>query len=518
MIFDRNAVGEKVVNQALANYWKELESMRVDDAQRLYRWYFNDRDGMLNDIKTAMLVSFREKTVNRMNLRARNIVPKVVNKLCQVYKLPAIRKIDGGSVVVIGKDGVASETQPKSDEVYQLILDGSTINTKSKSWEKLGFLFNTVLVQPRVVRIGKGDPFLDFIIHTPAYCAVMVDEDNWNIPTAFYYPIESTIRGKQQQVLVYWSSTEHYMIDKLGNIIAPGNNPDKVNPYGILPIAVLRFSESGDFWGEGRWQLVDGSIESSIQYSNIGYTSLFQTHGQAVAINTGLIGEPEVGPDHIIKIENAGREGAQPSDFKFASPNPQIAAVQSLNDWYIKTLQTDEGLNPQQFATETNLKSGTAKMLDNADIDELREDHRQILENFEHDLFDICRKIWNIEGNSRIPEQSEFTIEFSEPKVEKTVDEKVKERESAIKLGIGSRVDFIREDNPEMTDDQATEKLQQIILENRQWEDKYGLFDNLTQGNQQQNNLQNSLITDQGLQPGNGQPPFMKGVQQNVTQ
>ncbi len=447
-------------------YWSAMEERRVARAQKLYHWYMNHREEIHSDVKGALLKSFRHSTVDQMNIRVRNVVPRIINKIAHVYKQPAKRMLDGGAKLIT-ENNVTKTVSPKADEVYQKVLEGSTINKKAKQWHRLGMLFNTVLVQPIVVKGGTREPYLDFLIHTPAFTIVETDQHQWNIPTAFYYPIEKIVDGKSQQVLVYWSDTEHYLIDKLGVKHAPPENAGKVNPYNRLPVAVLRFQDDDDFWGEGKWPLVEGNEEVAVQYSNIAFTALFQTHGQAVAINTGLKGEPEVGPNRVIKIENAGQAGQQQSDFKFVSPNPAIQEVQGMIDWLVKSLHVDEGFSAQQFATSIANTSGIAKLLDNADLDELREDQRQALEDFEHDLFEVTRTVWNTEVPFRkISESAVFSIAFGEPKVYKTVDEKIKERDSAIKLNLASRVDFILEDNPELTQFEAERILQENIKEN----------------------------------------------------
>ena len=476
-------------------FWKQLEESRVKQAQKLHDWYFNDRDEIIQHVETALGKMFRKGTLDQINIRVRNIVPRVVNKVCQVYKQPAKRMLDGGLQVQITGQAVTEKQSPE-DKNYQEVLNNSTINRKSKEWHRLGVFFNTVLVQPIWVKSSKGN-YLDFMIHTPAYTIVETDSLNWNIPIAFYYPTEMVLGGEDsEEALVYWSQTEHFILDKFGNKYAPADNPGMVNPYGILPVAVLRFRDAEDFWGEGKWSLVEGNEEVAAQYSNLGFTAIFQSHGQPVAINTGLKGEPEVGPDKPIKIENAGGDNKQDSSFKFESANPMIQEVQGLIDWYIKSLMSDEGLSPQQYATEIANSSGVAKILDDADLNELRDDDRQILEDFEHDLYTVTAKVYNVEAKSKkLPEKGDFSIEFAEQKVVKTTDEKIKERESGIKMGTKSRVDCIREDNPELTEEQAKDKLKQIMLENKEFEDKFGLFGDST-ANTVNDNTNNDLNPD----------------------
>ncbi|MEE9586220.1 MAG: hypothetical protein V3W09_04890, partial [Nitrososphaerales archaeon] len=405
------------------------------------------------------------------------------------YKKPATRVLDGGvrmvETKVVGEDGKSSfkQEQSENDKRYQELIAKSDIDQKAKEWHKLGRLFNTVLIQTMYVRDEEStppqfEPHFEFLVHTPAWTVVETSKADFLRPIAFYYPVYAEIKGKEQQVLVYWSVTEHYFIDRLGEKHPIGNNKEMTNPYNRLPISVLRFKSGMDFWGDGMWDLVDGNEEVSVQFANLAFTGLFQAHGQPVAINMNLSGEYELGPDRPIKAENAQKgPGQQDSSFHFESADAPITEIREMIDWMAAILQATKGLSPDEFVVQSKIQSGVAKIMDSAGIQETREDEQQVLENTEHDIFNTMRVIQNIEEPSKkIADDAEFSIHFAEPKVIKTTDEKIKEREGGIKLGYMSRVDIILEDNPEMTRDGAMKRLRQIIREEQQFKDEFGLL------------------------------------------
>lgn len=455
---------EHTMDQVFSRYWKHIEHRRVTDAQKLWYWYYNDKDAIIQYVRSALAKTFKKKTLNKMNIRAYNIVERIIGKICLVYKKNPLRVLNGGIKQSSNAESVQSEPAfgGDDDKRYQELLLASTISSKAKEWHKLGRLFNTVLVQPVWIESGKAG-FLDFVIHTPAWTVVESEENDWLRPRAFYFPVWKTIGDKFQQVLVYWSATEHYYIDHLGNKIAVPGNEHMLNPYGALPAAVLRFKEGIDFWGEGMWDLVDGNEEVCVQATNMFYIALFQAHGQPVGINLGLKGEPEIGPDKPILVDNAGGNDQQSSDFKFASANPIIREIRDLIDWAIKLMQSLKGLSPQQFALEAKLASGVSKMIDSADLTEIREDEVPILENFEHDLFAVTRAVYNYHNPSKkISEKSAFSIRFADQKPTKTIEEKVREREAGLAQGWLSLTDILLEDHPELTRQQAEEKVREI--------------------------------------------------------
>lgn len=516
-LFSPNSVGGQMLAQAFAGFWTKMENKRIRDAQKMYDWYYNRREEIQKHIQRAMSKLFRNDTIRRMNLRAPNIVERVISKLALAYKTPAVRYLDGGvQAEVKESEGEAPpeivSKQSPADEIYQEALEDSSIDRKAVEWHKLGKLFNTVLVEPRWIedetKEAKG--WIDFSIHTPAWCVAITDPQDYLRLRAFYYPTWATIAGQDQQVLVYWSEDEHYLIDRLGNKIAPPNNPGRVNPYRMLPAAVLRFRESTDFWGEGMWDLVDGNEEVAIQYSNLAYVAILQGHGIPVAINMNLPSNVIIGPDRPIEVKNAGgsSEGMAAPSFTFANPNAPLAEIQGLIDWMVKGLQALKGLSPQSFALEAKIASGASKMMDSVDVTETREGDLPTLTAFEKDLFVKMRAVWNYHASEKISEEAEFSISFAEPKVQKSIEEKTKERESGIKLGTMSRVDMIQEDNPGLSREEAEEKLQQIIAEERKFRDKYGLLEALQEETAEgEEGPPTGSGSGEGLPPGEAAPP-----------
>lgn len=489
--------GKQELNALFVDFWRKTEDVRVVRAQKMWAWYYGEEDEIRENVKDALRKTFREETVNQMNVRVLNVVERVVNRLAKVYKKPAQRCVDGG-VSYENQGGTLVEKQSKDDQKYQEMLSESSLTKRIRQAEPLLILFNTILIQP----VWRKD-YLDFTIHTPAWTVVETDPNDYLLPVSFYYATWATINGELQQVLVYWSATEHYWVDRNGRKIVPDGMLDTTNPYGILPCAVFRIRDGIDFWGEGRWNLVDGNEEVCVQLSNILYTALFQTHGQMVGVNTGIEGNPVMGPDQPILIESRNPDSPAPS-VTFQNANPMIAEVQSFIDWLLRTLQNIEGLSGNEMTLDPTLQSGVAKVQDAAYSVEAREDLISVLEEGEHELFEASVAVWNYHNpGKQINPEAEFSVKFADPKVSKTVDEKIKERDAALKMGIASRVDFILEDNPTFTREQAEAKLEQIFLEERKSKDEFGLLDNeplgSTSKDMNQQDMEDSSMTKPGV-------------------
>ena len=496
------------VAKSAMRYWRELENIRVQKAQRIFFWLHNYEDEIKKYITDGMKVLFSQETIDEINIRVMNIVPRVVDKLGFVYKESPVRCLDGGmrSVMVEGK---SQDQQSIDDKRYQTMISRSTIEKKQNEWNKESKPFNCLLIQP-VWKEDEKDPtksYMDFLIHTPAWCVVVPDETDWLKPKAFYYPtwIQLVPGTIQEQSLIYWSATEHFLIDALENNKYPEGNPKGENPYGIVPVAVLRLKDGIDFWGEGWWDLIDFNQEICEQVSNLFYVAKFQLHGQPVATNIGSAlneaGEttntkPKLGPGKLIRIGDGQKNDETAAKLEFIQAHPELKAVQDLVDWALKTTQAIKGLSPQQYSLETTLASGKSKLVDSEEINEIRKNDMNLLRMFESDLFDVMRVVYNYHNpNNKISDKAVFSIKFQEPKIPESPQELSTRRTFNLTNYLQSPIDMIMEDNPTQTRQWAEQKFQDNVAAIRKMRDETGMndaFDHLVGGTKKESDTSNS--------------------------
>ena len=518
---------QQVVALSANRYWQQIESLRVMLAQRLWDWYYNDEDRIQQYIlygevvdtshnRDRETVSFATmgglrkifpKTYAEMTPKIFNIVQRVIDKLSFVYKEPPIRQLNGGAQTKT-INGKVTSIPDKDDEIYQNILTRSTIQKKQTVWNSLGKLFNTVLVQPIWVKDENDDDrsYMDFLIHTPAWCVVETDERDWLKAKAFYYAIWLQLHPDSlpEQVIVYWNKNEYKLIDVNGADIpmtGTGNgtvaNNDMVNPYKIIPAIPLRFKDGINYWGEGMWDLVNANQEICEQVTNLAYIAKTQAHGQLVILDPAksVTGDIMTGVDHPIHIHSF--EQGQSPDVKYINAHADIAPVRDLVDWYIKTAQMVKGLSPQQYSLESKIASGVSKMVDSTEIEEIRKADQHICTMFESDLFDVMRIVYNYHNPSKqISMDAKFSISFPEPQVNReTQADKNARMQFDLDNHLVSYIDLLREKYPELSDDDLMDKFKQIVAEMREMNDESGtneLVKNIMNQSNQQPNLENN--------------------------
>jgi hypothetical protein len=345
---------------------------------------------------------------------------------------------------------------------------------------------------------------MDFLIHTPDRCEVETSKKDWLKAVSYRYNIWLQLRPESQPecVTVYWSATEHYIIDSNNvkySIPGTGNgnkeNEDKINPYGILPAVVLRLKDGITFWGEGQWDLVNANQEICELVTVLAYTAKTQLHGQLVVKDPGgsIKGDLQTGVDWPVHLTGSIEE-VSVSSAEYIQANAALVPVQDLIDWYIRAAQSDKGLTPQQFSTESKIASGVSKEIDNTEIEEIRKADMNVITMFEYDLFDVCRVVYNYHNpNNQISTDAVFSIKFQEPKISETQTDKNARMQFELDNHLVSYIDLIIEKNPGMLRDEATAKFKQIVSEMRELNDELGLtdlFNKMENDNSQNNNNQ----------------------------
>ena len=446
----------------------QSESDRLSRAQKLQDFYTGDIDAIKEHLALTLGKTFRPEDIAEFQLLYLPVTRRIIDKLCMVYKGETERYIDG---------------EGNSDKLKALYQKAG-VDAKSKWWYRMGKLHHTVLVQP-VVREIDGEKRLQFDIWTPNVVTVVEDPADYLVPAKVIYQVAvRTPEGKIETQTVFWSKTEHFRTDEKGNKIADPNNPNGENPYGVLPFAVLRFGETEDFWGEGETLLVNVEEKVDVLLVQLLDLLIMQGHGQAVLTNANIEGEIQTGPKHALELHPKNPD--QAASFEFVTVNGKVSEITSAIDWLINKTAVLYGLSQSSEVGQSQVASGYAKMLDNWDVIEKREEDIAILQVFERDLFRIVRIVCDYEGIEKFPDKAEDTLfvefdgyEFPEdPKVE------IEVKKAKMDLGLWTPVDDLMSDDPTLSKEEAMAILEENLTIRNRLRDEFGLTNPL---NNQQN-------------------------------
>lgn len=446
-----NVVNQTYIQDALAK-----NAIRIGSQKKLFDYYNNDSDAIVKHLEQALGKSFHADDLEDLQKNYLNIVPKTIDQLSVIYRDPAKRSI---------------VNEKEITEYYNNLL--YAVNTSDKNASRYAKLANTSLTYVYF----DGGKIKYKVLPTWLFDVVTNDENPYKIEKLSY---KAYFDDKEYRVV--WTPTEYYKTESLyfGEIESPGRKEPVYdspygtsNPYGVIPYAVLRLKEQGDFFGNGMDDLVNGN-----EQINIILTELMNEHilmggaGTVLAVNCNLNTKKtdgsvstkrvKVGRKHPIAIDNVSAQDAPPS-LEYVSTQPLLNDLKSTVDWYIKMFALTKGLNPNSFLAEVQDTSGFSKVMDAFEQIELRKDDIEPCRIYEDERFNITRTINNFHVKTTdgskyslkaIPDNAYLKVDFADIKTYLTPEQQATEDDRDLRLNLINVYDIARRKNPDLTDEE----------------------------------------------------------------
>jgi hypothetical protein len=167
----------------------------------------------------------------------------------------------------------------------------------------------------------------------------------------------------------------------------------------------------------------------------------------------------------VILQRNGVREDEAQPTLESVTSNYDFAGIREQTDYLLSQLAISEGMNASSVSTQVDDLSGIAKIVDNAELEEKRLDNLELLYQFEIDLLNKMRMVWNKYSATKLNETGEFEVEFVEDSQTETVSDKTVRREMEKKYGIANEIDFVIEDKELGSREEALAHIKQRQLE-----------------------------------------------------
>jgi len=445
------------------------DSIRIALQEKSYYYYTGDILELTVYLEAALRKVLGDEVVNDKEwlYDFLNFTEKLINRSAIVYKDPAGR--------TIYKEDTESE---EWTEYYDSILPDN-LNTKNKKAHRFAKLFNTSLTQ---ITFDKKTGKLNYQIEPSCNYKIREDDTDYLIPKKIgYYKEMFNKKGEKEVFLIVWTDKEHYMVDSKNKKMAVGDNTEMKNPYEVLPFALLRLTEGDNFWGVGSEDVVNVNevvnfmltflLNDNIVMGSGGIPLFINTEIQKQAEKKNENKKVRIGRRHPIVIDDAHSTDKVPPSVSFVSTNAQITEIQNSIDYRIKMIAVSKGLNPNTILSEIKDTSDYQKMMDSLEQIEIRRDDIEPCRDYERQLFEIGRIVNNVAYEDaelrnkfslkKIPDDLEIQVDFSEIKQELTPEQIWADRKEREARNMGSPIDWLMEENPELTEEQAIE-----ILEN----------------------------------------------------
>ena len=405
------------IQQQRKNKWKQNRYKALDYYKGNTKEYVNDY--------------FSESTLSKVPIGNVNITKRIINRISLVYMESPIRTYT--------KEDVIDYFSGKDHKLQRL--------------ERMTNLLDGVLIKPcwRVKDDGSEHIEYDIIMdYEPLF-----DTDPLN-PYAIVYPIaqKAEVLDTTPEQFAYWDSENHFIFDKNGKMYTADDNPDMVNPYGVLPfVECFRDGkpETDYLDTNASTDLIQTNLAMNVAETNKNANIMFQSFGYLFINGSGIDHEKiQVGQD---KVNFLGVDGS----ISIVSPPNAVPALDSSIQSSYKMLAQNYHL-PISFVEGTTAASGVALKLRNTELTDERKSDVTRWREIEFELFELERTMIAVEQGKDAGDLED--VDFSES-VEVLNDQEQRDKwEWELSKGLIDLADILMQKNPDLTREEAEAELE----------------------------------------------------------
>lgn len=458
---------------------QDQDQIRIDTQEWLWDYYESDKREIIQYLEKSI-----EKVLGKEIVQDQewlydyiNITKKMIDRMSVIYLDPPTRCL---------LSEYESEEYPKTEYLESILP--LNLNSMDKKAHRIAKLQNTSLTQ---VYFDKNTGKIGLRVEPSHKYKVEVDDnDPYLITKVSYQKYFKNSSGLDELYTVVWTKDEHYKEDNNGNKSPVGNNLDMINQYkngegeGVLPFPDLMINEGEDIWGVGQCDLVNvNEVVNFLLTFLLNDAIILGASGTLLAVNLGLTQKGlkeeqetqkkvRVGRRHPLQVENV-RTDMQAPDLRYVSSEPLIAEIQNAIDYRIKQIAVLKGLNPNTILSTVKDTSDYQKMMDSLEQIEIRRDDIEPCRIYEKKRFEVIKAVNNAAYNDAelrskfnlqmIDWNEELVVDFAEPKVELTLEQKWMDWEKKLAMNLITPIDIMVEENPDLDKKEA----EQILNNNK---------------------------------------------------
>ena len=395
------------VQQQRKNKWKQSRYEALDYYKGITKEYVSKY--------------FSDSTLSKVPIGNVNITKRVIDRISLVYMTPPVRLY-------------SNEDTPDFFKEKDL---------KLQRLERMTNLLDGVLVKPcwRIKDDGTGCIEYDIIMdYEPLF-----DTDPLK-PYAIVYPIaqKASVLDTTPEQFVYWDAENTFVFDKNGKQYTTDDNPDMVNPYGVLPfIECFRDGkpETDYLDTNASRDLIQTNLAINEAETNKNANIQFQSFGYMFVNGSGIDHEKiSVGQD---KINFLGVDG---SISIVSPPNAVPALDESIQSSY-KMLAQNYHL-PISFVEGTTASSGVALKMRNQELTDNRKSDVIRWRDIEYKLFELERLMIAVEQGKDAGDLED--VDFSES-IDVLNDQEQRDKwEWELSKGLIDLADILMQQNPDL--------------------------------------------------------------------
>ena len=406
-------------NQQRKNKWKQSRYEALD--------YYK------GDTKPFVEKYFSSNMLNKIVVGNINITKRVIDRISLVYMIPPIRTY--------------------TNENFPELLFHKDL--KLQRLERMTNLLDGLLFKPcwRIDDKGQGHIEYDIIFD---YEPLFYGDDPLK-PDAYIYPInmKASVLSDEAEQFAYWDKDNHFIFDKNSKIYSNEDNPDMINPYGVLPFLESYRDGKPEYSYmdvDASTDLIQTNLAINVAETNKNANVMFQSFGYMYVNGAGIDKDVmEIGQD---KINYLGIDGTINI---VAPPNSVPALDESVKSSY-KMLSQNYHL-PVSFVEGTTAESGVALRLRNQELQDDRKSDVMKWREFEKELFELERLIYAVEEGKDGGDLED--VDFDEATEILSNQEQREKWDWELSKGIIDEADIMMQMNPDLNREEALEHLEE---------------------------------------------------------
>jgi len=515
---------------------KEVISDMIDDQENLLRKIRELRKHDIYRDKNSKWVmdaiqkeSFRQVTIEQMRNRASNIsiCRKIVNKLARAYIGGVLREVktegDQESIDKLERELDVTTHMKKADRYRQLFrntLVGVIPNpsnresreAKSTKWD----------LEMRVLAPWEYDVLEDNFDHTKPRVVILTDfPERYRFQSDFQSLIQgaagvrtrdpsasSRERGDRSEQhiadspedagtdekhrrFIWWSDEYHFTTDNTGAIVdvpskdAATFREQVTNPIGLLPWENIAGDQDGQYWAQGGEDVTDGSILINKILTDVNFITFIQGWGQLVISAKDVPKKIKGGPDNAFIFDI--QEGDPVPQVFYATSNPPIQGWLDTIMTTLAMILSTNNLSVRNIATKLDAAtaaSGIALLIENSEsLDDIR-NLQEMYRDKEPQIWEILRRwhelfakpdalVKNLQEINPFKD-ADVRLKFNEFRAPISEKEKLEEIKIRKELGINSMAELLMKDNPDLSEDEAKERIKKLTEEKKEKMEQFG--------------------------------------------
>ena len=403
---------EQIIQDSVKEYKLSIAKARREEIRKMLDYYTGtETEKYIEEYFSAD--AFRE-----IPLYNANFTKRFINKMSRIYTVGASRNVS---------ETYSSLTRKK--------------DARMKHVERMTRLVGSVATQV-IYRDDLKYPCFDY---RPVYYFDVHLGENPFVPTAITYPIlmnVNDVSSDEKLQYAYWDAERYIHYDEDGVIIN-----EYLHGYGIIPFLFTHREEQVDsFFVEGANDIVGCNEQVNITMTELQLGLRFQMFGQPFI--TGMYGDKKLeraGSDTILDLP----EG---STYGIASPEGDIQATIESIKFQLDLVAQNNHLYVQFAQDGGETPSGIALKIKDLERFEDYQDDLDLYRMYEHDLYDIEKKIAQY-NNIELPK--ELKLDFVEPEYPKTVQDQILMDEHMLKHNMIDQAGLLMKYNKDLSRSEA---------------------------------------------------------------